>query len=313
MLFQRADDPRLGEVVEFWQGNPAALRPGRAVIVGFPHDQGVKRNRGRVGAARAPHEIRQFLHRLCPWDSSSNIDLCDNPPLELGNVPSQLPLEDAQQLLGQVVGALLAVGAIPVVLGGGHETAFGHYLGYVTADRPVGIINIDAHLDVRPCLSGLGHSGSPFRQAMEHLTHPLPGSRYVCLGAQPFSMAREHWKFLTERGGKARWADETMGRLVEFFQEESAGLAAQECTVLLTVDADAVSVAEVPGVSAPNVNGLSGRELLGCVRCAGRSAAVGSFEVVEINPALDRDGQSARWAALLVWQFLMGLGSRSSS
>jgi formiminoglutamase len=38
---------------------------------------------------------------------------------------------------------------------------------------------------------------------------------------------------------------------------------------------------------------------------------VASFEVVEVNPRLDRDGQSARWAALAVWQFLAGLAARA--
>jgi arginase family enzyme len=40
-------------------------------------------------------------------------------------------------------------------------------------------------------------------------------------------------------------------------------------------------------------------------------AGVSSFELVEISPPLDRDGQSARWAALTVWQFLAGLASRT--
>jgi len=39
---------------------------------------------------------------------------------------------------------------------------------------------------------------------------------------------------------------------------------------------------------------------------------VSSFDLVEINPSFDRDGQSARWAALTIWHFLSGLGRRSS-
>jgi arginase family enzyme len=38
---------------------------------------------------------------------------------------------------------------------------------------------------------------------------------------------------------------------------------------------------------------------------------VASLDVVEINPGLDRDGQSARWAATAVWQFLAGLAKRA--
>ena len=44
LIFQHPDDPRLGEVAEFWQGNPAALVPGRAVLIGFPQDEGIRRD-----------------------------------------------------------------------------------------------------------------------------------------------------------------------------------------------------------------------------------------------------------------------------
>src|SRR5207247_1372663 len=60
----RPDDPRLGDVIEPWRGDPGALTQERAVLIGFPCDEGVRRNQGRPGAARAPGEIRRWLYRL---------------------------------------------------------------------------------------------------------------------------------------------------------------------------------------------------------------------------------------------------------
>jgi arginase family enzyme len=37
---------------------------------------------------------------------------------------------------------------------------------------------------------------------------------------------------------------------------------------------------------------------------------VTSFDLVEINLRFDRDGQSSRWAALVIWHFLIGLAQR---
>jgi formiminoglutamase len=310
-LFLRADDPRLGEVVELWRGDLEALRPGRAVLIGFPQEEGVRRNHGRTGTAEAPHEIRQHLYRLTPWDSESGVDLRDHPPLDLGDVRIAGGLEESQQALAEVVAAVLQAGAVPVVLGGGHETAFGHFLGYVAADRPVGIINLDAHLDVRPCVNGLGHSGSPFRQVLEHPTHPLAGSRYVCLGAQPHSVSRDHWRFAQQRGCTVRWCQEVRQSLEACFHEECQRLAASQCQVYVSVDADVVRAADVPGVSAPNPSGLAGEEVLACSRQAGTTSQVSSIDLVEVNPRLDRDGESARWAALALWNFLVGLAARS--
>jgi formiminoglutamase len=309
-LAPRADDPRLGEIVEFWTGDPASLRPGRAVLLGFPQDEGVRRNKGRPGAAEAPAEIRRCLHRLTPWDGETNVDLSPTPPLDLGNLRIDEDLEQTQAHLGEIVAALLERGAVPIVLGGGHETAYGVYLGYVATGRPVGIVNIDAHLDVRPLIDGLGDSGSPFRQVLEHPTCPLAGERYVCLGAQPGSVGREHWQYARDRGSVIGWCDEVRGSLVERLAREAKRLAADGCGVHLTLDADAVRAADVPGVSAPNPTGLAGEEVIAAARWAGQSPHVAGLDLVEINPRFDRDAQSARWAALVIWNFLIGLRSR---
>jgi formiminoglutamase len=306
-LAPRPDDPRLGEVIERWDGNPAALLPGRAVIVGFPQDEGVRRNRGRVGAARAPDAIRECLHRLTAADAREEISLAGCSPLDAGNVRMAGSLENTQQSLGRIVGGILRSRAVPVVLGGGHETAYGHFLGYVDTQLAVGIINIDAHLDVRPWPAGQGHSGSPFRQAIENAARPLPGSRYVCIGAQPFATSRDHIRFVTERGGKVYWSD---ALLETTFAQEKQRLAADGCRVLLTVDADAFSAADVPGVSAPNPAGYPGHAAAPLARTAGLAPDIASFELVEVNPALDIDGRTARWAAITVWSFLMGLARR---
>ncbi len=345
-LAPREDDPRLGEIVEFWRGDMAALKPRRGVIVGFPQDEGVRRNQGRSGAAAAPNEIRRFLYRLTPWDGSRDTDLRANPPLDAGNVRIEGSLEESQQALAEVVAGILTAGAVPIVLGGGHETAYGHFLGYVSANikqrieitrfgqpvgyllgKPVAIINMDAHLDVRPCTPEGGHSGSPFRQALEHPTQPLPGANYACLGAQSHCVSREHLNFLEERGGVVYWCDQVCGALCQVFADQLErlcqlgqvpdelaklvdGLELSQCPVYVTIDADVVRAADVPGVSAPNVSGLSASEVLAAAFLAGQSTRVSSLDLVEINPLLDRDGQSSRWGALLIWHFLIGLANR---
>jgi formiminoglutamase len=309
-LARRPDDPRLGEVIERWHGDPGALWPGRAVLVGFPQDEGVRRNGGRPGAAEAPREIRRWLYRLTPWDGSCDIGLTEHPPLDVGDVAAGASLEESQEALAAVVGAILASDGVPVVLGGGHETAYGTYLGHVAAGRRIGIINIDAHLDLRPVEDGRGNSGTPFWQALEHPTRPLPGPRYVCLGAQPQSTSREHLLYARRQGCVVRWAEEVRADLGHAFAEERDRLATSGCHVHVSLDADVVQAADVPSVSAPNVAGLPGDAVLDCVRLAGRSPQVSSVDLVEINPRHDPDGRSARWAALAVWHFLIGLMAR---
>jgi formiminoglutamase len=309
---RRADDPRLVEVFEFWRGGTVPALAGRAVLLGFPQDEGVSRNRGRFGAAAAPDEIRRWLYRLVPWDSETETDLARCAPLDLGNVRMVGSLEETQQALGEVIGAILEAGGIPVVLGGGHETAYGHYLGYAALRRSVGIINVDAHLDVRPCPDGRGHSGSSFRQALEHPRWPLPGEHYVCLGAQPHAISREHLRYARDRGCVIHWCDDVRADLRPAFQVEAERLAESQRSVYVSIDADVVQAADVPGVSAPNATGLAGQLVASCARAAGLLPQVTSLDLVEVNPRFDQDGQSARWAAIVVWNFLMGVAERLS-
>lgn len=290
-----------------------ALRPGQPVLLGFPCDEGVRRNGGRPGAARGPDAIRGFLYRLSTWDAVAGVDLAEAGLLDPGNVRVGSSLEEAQHRLGAAVAAVLSAGAIPIVLGGGHETTFGHFLGYAKAALDVAIVNVDAHLDVRPYPTG-GHSGSPFRQAMEYAGRPLGPGRYVVLGAQRQSVARSHAEFVVRQGGRVHWLPNAPRPdwLLSAFTAEAGRLRADAGNILLTVDADAFRQADVPGTSAPSPVGFTGDSWPELAYVAGSRPEVRSIDLVEVNPAFDTDGQTARWAALGVRQFLVGLAKRGS-
>ena len=305
------DDPRLGEVVGRWEGGPWQPRPGQPVLVGFPCDLGVRRNHGRPGAALAPDDIRQDFYRFTAWDAPAGVDLAELGVIDLGNVRIGSELEAAQHRLAGLVAELLRSGAVPVVLGGGHEAAFGHYLGYVAAGLDCGIINVDAHLDVRPVTRG-PHSGTPFRQALEHPDHRLGPRRYVVIGPQRQSVARTHAQLVEKHHGRIHWLDvlAVAGGAVQVFAGELDQLGRECDAILLTVDADAFRQADVPGTSAPAPVGLEGTDWPAIALRAGAEPRVRSLEIVEVNPRFDRDHQTARWAALGVRQFLVGLARR---
>src|SRR5579859_6337383 len=98
-LPRRPDDPRLGERIELWQDGPPRLWPDRPVLLGFPQDEGVRRNQGRPGAAAAPAAIRHWLYRLTPWDAATNADLAALDLLDVGDVRIVGDLEESQQAL----------------------------------------------------------------------------------------------------------------------------------------------------------------------------------------------------------------------
>ena len=106
----------------------------RAVLIGFPTDEGVLRNGGRPGAARGPAEIRRWLVRLTPdaRDAARFTTLLEHTA-DLGDIALTGNLDADQAALGEVVGGQLRLGRFIILLGGGRETVFGHFLGYANA------------------------------------------------------------------------------------------------------------------------------------------------------------------------------------
>jgi formiminoglutamase len=295
-----SEDIRIGAL---WDQKTAHWEESRVVLISFPCDEGVHRNGGRPGAAQAPNQILRTFRKWCPdprhYESHRTIlestHLID---LVLGD-----HLESNQQILAKEVARALEKGKIPIIIGGGHETSYGHFLGYVEAQKPVSIINWDAHPDVRPLKDELGHSGSPFRQAAEHASSLL--KHYSVMGLQAQSVALAHLEYLGQKGFDYVWANDVNMDLIE------NTITFQKHSTMISIDLDVLDQAYAPGVSAPNAAGLSPEIMCRMAYLAGKNPNVSSFDLVEMNPTYDRDDQTARLAALILWNMTLGIAQRS--
>lgn len=276
---------RWHQVVRPWAPG-AVLDPGTAVLVGFASDEGVRRNLGRAGAAAGPDALRRALAPLSepgrPVRDSGDLEVADGD------------LEGAQERLGRRVRAVRAAGGLPVVLGGGHEVAYGSYLGWAGA-AGWGILNLDAHLDLRP--GDRSTSGTPFAQvAAAEAAQGRPFS-YAVAGVARASNTRALFQAAARLDAQVL-LDEDCGhdRVLDFVASFARGVA----QLHLTIDLDVLPGATAPGVSAPAGLGVDLAVVLAAVRCAAASGKLGVLEVAELNPRFDADGRTARAAARLV-------------
>ena len=305
----RAGEPRIAELL----GTSAGATPA-AVIVGFPVDEGVRRNGGRPGAAAAPAAIRRALLRMTCDPRMPAMESFLRRCVDLGDLVATGDLEADQQLLGRAIAPHLAAGRLAIVLGGGHETAFGTFLGHVAAGEAISIVNLDAHPDVRPTQRVAdreeGHSGSPFRQAIEHASGRCRG--YAVAGLQPSAVSAEALRWLRERGCDAAFIDEPgvaedpLGALPPW----RGGNATLPIMVMASLDLDAVAAAAAPGVSAPSPAGLSPQVWLAAAERLGADPRVRSIDLVELCPRLDLGELTTRLAGLTVWRILRGAAGR---
>ena len=295
----RADDIRISQLLA-----PSDSVDVRVAIVGFPSDEGVRLNGGRVGSAKAPEFIRKALYKLTP-DSSQFAEhsgiwkrTCD-----LGDIQLTGDLNKDLERLGRVVKSLLEQRIFPIILGGGHETAFGHFLGYIPTESRVNILNVDAHLDVRPTISGLNHSGSSFRSALE-FSRDLE-VRYSVIGAQRSVNSIEHVRYAKSKNATILWQGEDWS-----IQDLLSGIDAEETSAMVSFDVDVVDQAFAPGVSAPCTSGMSSEAFIRIAYLAGAIGNVKSADFSEVNPSVDIDSRTSRLAALAIWSLVLGIAQR---
>ncbi len=203
-----------------------------------------------------------------------------------------------------------SAGAIPLVLGGDHSVALGTLGGLASAYGPGGVLWIDAHPDINtpdtsptgnvhgmPLAAALGLAGPEF----ESDAWPLPAvdpRRVALLGIRQLDQGER--RLLRDAGVRAFSMSEIDRIGVERATREALDVVAGPGFVHLSLDLDALDPEIAPGVGTPVRGGLTYREAHLALELIAESGLVGSLEVVEVNPILDRENTTATTAVELV-------------
>lgn len=275
---------------------PKDVKGKKVGILGYAGEEGVFRNQGRQGAAGGPNAIRKMMAPMA-FHLINKIQLFD-----LGNIVTlDHGMEESHDLITETVSKLLSNRVFPVILGGGHDLAYAHGRGIFkqvkSKGEKLGIINLDAHFDLRTLANGQGHSGSPFYQ----LAHESPADfNYLCLGIQ--SAANPPSLFTTARQLKCTWMemeDFTLANWQNIVQVLDH-FCSKVNKIYLSIDLDGFSSAYAPGVSAPSPMGFSPELAFKVLEWIAQSGKLISMDVVELNPEFDIDNSTAKLAARCV-------------
>lgn len=280
---------------------PTSLPKHSIVLLGFASDEGVRRNLGRLGAAKGPNSLRKSLSNL----SIENMNVWD-----AGNVicPLEGDLEKAQQILGQLVLQLRQRGAFVILLGGGHEMAWGHFQGLV--EQGCDVVNFDAHFDLRPLLPDeQGSSGTGFRQMYLDTHKKNIHWRYACLGIQPFGNTHSLFEYARTISTYYCFAEQMMNQPTEVHKTFDTWLSSSK-HIYLTLCLDVFAAAYAPGVSAPQVMGVTPHALLPFFRQVLQSGKVVGCDIAELNPTYDCDNQTSMLGAYFIGEILSILNKK---
>ena len=232
-----------------------------------------------------------------------------------GGTPWRLSNERKAEVLGiarqssTLALASLGAGRMPAFVGGDHSLSMGTISGVARHCRAVGkplfVLWVDAHGDFNtPATSETGNihgmplallCGEPdFGPDYDGDWRGVVDPRNVTIfGAR--SIDRPERQLLELRGVNVvdmRRIDE-MG-VVALMREVLARVAAVGGHLHVSLDVDAIDPAIAPGAGTPVAGGLTFREAHLVMEMIHDSGAMGSLDIVELNPYLDQAGMSAR-------------------
>ncbi|HEY7077521.1 MAG TPA: arginase [Solirubrobacteraceae bacterium] len=285
----------------------------RAAIIGAPLDLGA----GRRGVDMGPSAIRYagLAERL----TALGVECTDR-----GNVATPVAEATAEadprarflpairatcEHVAELVGAALDDGCVPIVLGGDHSIGLGTLGGLAARHGPGAVLWFDAHGDLNtpattpsgnvhgmPLAAALGRGGPGFESA----AWPLPAvepQRVAVIGARELDPGER--ALIRELGLAVHTMSELDRRGIESVVSGALERAEGAAFVHVSLDMDGLDPSVAPGVGTAVSGGLTYREAHLAMELVAESGLLGSFEIVEVNPILDRQNATARLAVEL--------------
>ena len=273
-------------------------------FIGFCCDEGIIRNLGRKGAKHGPEYIRKEFANL-PVTFGNEVEIYDAGDIFcLGN-----NMEEAQGQLEIAIEIILDNKLFPIVLGGGHELALGQFNGIInhlkkhTKNPNIGIINFDAHLDLRP-YKNEGSSGTMFSQIADKCLAERLKFAYMCLGVQTYANTISLFKKADSLEVKYIFAkDFDENNFVNISAELNNFIKKHE-HIYVTICSDLFNSAFAPGVSAMQPFGVNPEIALKFLKEVLKSNKVISIDIAEVSPRFDQDKRTAKLVAVIIYAII---------
>ncbi|MGM5630672.1 formimidoylglutamase [Apibacter raozihei] len=269
--------------------------PEQIALLGFCCDEGVRINKGITGAKKSPDILKKALANFAYHPHPLSL-------IDMGNIICNGLLSEGQQLLTKYVEQCHSQSMKTLVIGGGHETAFAHGMGLYNSypDATIGIINLDAHLDIRS--NNKYSSGTPFLQLFEYCKSNNRNFNYLCIGASKAANTQALLETAENLNVRIIWDTECQYLHLDHINQQILDFIATTDIIYLTIDLDVLPPSSMFAVSAPSSLGVDATLLHQLLPVISGTNKLAGADVVEFNPLLDRDSLCARVAARFVWE-----------
>jgi formiminoglutamase len=265
------------------------------------------------GAHLHPSSFRQLFPSFTTYDMDEDLDLQPLRVRDLGDVVMHVTdigqcHRNIEQAYAEVTRRLPSV--FPCLIGGDHSITFPALTGLSrTVGKRIGVIQFDAHLDVRDTQYGGRSNGTPIRSLVEEAV--VRGEDIVTIGLRSFANSREYREYAkrqgitlyTARDVHRQGMDEILGQAIAY-------LGAKVEAVYVTFDIDVLDQSDVPGVPAIGPGGLSPYDLFDAARRLGEWEKTIAMDMVCVDPSKDTRDRTSRVSLHVFLHFLAGLYKR---
>jgi len=298
--FHSGEVPRYQEIATFMRAARAEIAPPLEIaLVGVPLDLGATY---RVGARHGPSAVREasrLIRQVNPATGVAPFQLCK--VADVGDAPTD-PL-DVVRSVALVQGffeRIQAAGAAPVVMGGDHTVPL-PVLRAIARERPIGLIQFDAHGDVFDEFMGsrINHATFVRRGIEEGLIEP---ARSIQIGLRGTRYGADDLDYSRAAGIRVVTIDdyEELGRdrVIAAIRD-----ALRDGPAYVTFDVDGLDPSAAPGTGVPEPGGLAMRDSQVMLRALTGLEVIGG-DVCEVAPPLDPTGITCINAANLMFETL---------
>ena len=271
-----------------------------ACFIGIPLDVGTS---NRPGTRFGPKQIRAESVMLRPYNMWTRAAPFDSLRIaDIGDVPiNTFDLKDAVRRIEAFYDNVLTHPVIPMTLGGDHTLTLPVLRSIAKKHGPVGLVHIDAHADINDHMFGesIAH-GTPFRRAFEEGL--IDADHTFQIGLRGTGYTAEDFDWARDKGFIVVQAEELWHKSATPLIEDIRGKMGTR-PVYLTFDIDSLDPAYAPGTGTPEIGGLTSVQAIELIRgCQGLNLV--GFDLVEVSPPYDLQGNTALLAANLIFEML---------
>ena len=283
-------------------------------IIGAPFDMGASLFGARLGpeALRIEGLTEKLADLGFTVEDSGNLDIKNDYKNIMENNLKNLDLtKEATEKLSSKIYETLEEDKFPLVIGGDHTLVLGSVKGLLKKYDNPGVIYFDAHADInteKTSLSGNIHGmpmafligeGSEKMRSVGNINKNLKPENIVYIGLRDVDPGERD--YIKNLGIKA-YAMEDIDKLgIQKVMEESIDYITKKADQIhISFDVDSLDPKIAPGTGVKVPGGLTFREAKTALRMVSQIEKIVSVELVEVNPLLDNQNDTAKIAVNLL-------------